>query len=67
MSTLVLLVGVVVALGLLAVLAIAGQAFLRATAGAKGLKARIQRAFLSPVRVHPLPRNHYFKAYWRER
>ena len=43
------------------------RAFLRATAGAQGLSARIARLFLLPVRERPLPRGHYFKAYWRER
>jgi hypothetical protein len=66
MVTLVLVIGGLGVLALLALLAIAFQAFLRATAGAKGLKARIQQLFLPPVRVHPLPRSHYFKAYWRE-
>jgi hypothetical protein len=65
MSTFMLLVGGFGALALLAPLAIAAHAFLHATVGAKGLKARIQRLFLPPVRVHPLPRSHYFKAYWR--
>jgi len=39
--------------------------FLRATRGAKGLKARVDRLFLLPVRVRPLPKGHYFKPYWR--
>jgi len=47
--------------------AVAIHAFLRATAGARGLKARIARLFLPPVKERPLPEGHYFKAYWRER
>ena len=39
--------------------------FLRATRGARGLKARVDRLFLLPVRVRPLPKGHYFKPYWR--
>jgi hypothetical protein len=46
--------------------AIAVRAFVRATSGAQGLKARIARLFLLPVRERRLPPGHYFKAYWRE-
>ncbi len=52
--------GVVLALVLVALVFL----FLRATRGAKGLKARIERLFLLPVRERPLPKSHYFKAYW---
>jgi len=56
-----------VALLVVAVVAVAIRAFQRSTAGASGLKARIERLFLLPPKAGPLPKSHYFKAYWRER
>ncbi len=67
MSNLVLLVGGLSALAFVGALVVSVWVFLRVTAGAQGLKARVQRLFLLPVRVRPLPRGHYFKAYWRGR
>jgi hypothetical protein len=55
------------AVAILLILGLAVRAFLRVTAGASGLRARIARIFLLPVRVRPLPRSHYFKAYWQKR
>jgi len=56
-----ILAGVIVLGVLVAVLYL----FLRATRGTKGLRSRVDRLFLLPVRVRPLPKGHYFKPYWR--
>lgn len=45
--------------------ALAVRAFLRATKGAIGLSARIERLFHFPDRARPLPRDHYYHQYWR--
>ena len=67
MSTLVASLAGLALLIVVVAAAIAARVLLRATAGARGLRARIARLFLLPVRERPLPRGHYFKAYWRER
>lgn len=67
MSTLVTSLAALAVLLIVAATVFSVRAFLRATAGAQGLRARIARLFLLPVRERPLPRSHYFKAYWRQR
>jgi hypothetical protein len=59
------LAAIVAGLIVLGALGAALLLFLRATRGAKGLKTRVDRLFLLPVRVRPLPKGHYFKPYWR--
>jgi uncharacterized membrane protein len=67
MSTLVACLAALTLLVLVVGAVFGARAFLRATTGAQGLRARIARLFLLPVRQRPLPRGHYYKAYWRER
>jgi hypothetical protein len=45
--------------------ALAVRAFLRATQGARGLGARIERLFHLPDRARPLAEDHYYHQYWR--
>jgi hypothetical protein len=53
----------------LAALAFAGALalFFRLTAGASGLRGRIQRLFRLPEKVRPRAATHYYHAYWGTR
>ena len=64
-----ILISVAVLGGVLALFALvaAGATFLRVTAGAQGLRGRIQRLFRLPERPHPRNAKHYYHAYWAAR
>ena len=65
MRTRMLIAALALALVLVAAAAVALRAFRRATAGASGLSARIERLFHVPDRARPIPSDHYYQAYWR--
>jgi hypothetical protein len=67
MSMILTTVAIVAGLGLLLGLAVLAASLLRATAGAAGLRGRIQRLFRLPEKTRARAANHYYHAYWRTR
>jgi hypothetical protein len=67
MSMILTAAAIVATTGLLLGLAVLAALFLRATAGAAGLRGRIQRLFCLPEKMRARAANHYYHAYWRPR